>query len=71
MKITTSTNNIKSFGGLNLISVEFDQLQLHAPIGKEIVYIEKRNGNSNVKFKQTETPKVAYEMLKKRKYSNR
>lgn len=28
MKITTSTNNIKSFGGLNFISAEFDKLQL-------------------------------------------
>jgi hypothetical protein len=28
MKITTSTDTIKSFGGLNYISVEFDWLQL-------------------------------------------
>lgn len=36
MKITTSTNNIKSFGGLNFISTEFDQLQLPALITKHL-----------------------------------
>ena len=36
MKITTSTNNIKSFGGLNFISAEFDQLQLPALITKHL-----------------------------------
>ena len=35
-----------------------------ASIGKEIVYIENRNGNSNVKFKQADTLKDAYSMLK-------
>ncbi|MBK5247505.1 MAG: IS1380 family transposase [Peptostreptococcaceae bacterium] len=34
-----------------------------ASIGKKIVYIENRNGNSNVKFKQAETLQAAYEML--------
>jgi len=34
-----------------------------ASIGKQIVIIENRNGNSNVKFKQTETLQAAYEML--------
>jgi len=37
MKITTSTNNIKSFGGLNFISAEFDQLQLPDLITKHLV----------------------------------
>ena len=32
-------------------------------IGKEIVFIENRNGNSNVKFKQSETLQAAYKML--------
>ena len=36
MKITTSTNNIKSFGGINFISTEFDQLQLPALITKHL-----------------------------------
>lgn len=35
-----------------------------ATIGKNIVYLENRNGNSNVKFKQEETLARAYEMLK-------
>jgi len=34
-----------------------------ASIGKQIVYIENRNDNSNVKFKQLETLQAAYEML--------
>lgn len=34
-----------------------------ATIGKKIVYIENRNGNSNVKFRQSETLKDAYLML--------
>ena len=37
MKITTSTKNIKSFGGLNFISAEFDQLQLPSLITKHLV----------------------------------
>lgn len=35
-----------------------------ATIGKNIVYIENRDGNTNVKFKQAETLKNAYELLK-------
>lgn len=35
-----------------------------ATIGNFIVYIENRNGNSNVKFKQNETLKAAYDLLK-------
>ncbi len=35
-----------------------------ATIGKNIVYLENRNGNSNVKFKQDETLARAYELLK-------
>ena len=35
-----------------------------ATIGKHIVYFENRNGNSNVKFKQTETLQAAYDLLK-------
>ena len=34
MKITTSTDNIKSFGGLNFISTEFDKLKLPELITK-------------------------------------
>jgi hypothetical protein len=34
-----------------------------ATIGKHIVYFENRNGNSNVKFKQSETLKSAYDLL--------
>ena len=36
MKITTSTDTIKSFGGLNFISAEFDQLQLPALITEHL-----------------------------------
>jgi hypothetical protein len=35
-----------------------------ASIGKFIVYLENRNGNSNVKFKQEETLQSAYALLK-------
>ena len=35
-----------------------------ATIGKQIVYFENRNGNSNVKFKQAETLQSAYDLLK-------
>ena len=35
-----------------------------ASIGKNIVYLENRNGNSNVKFKQEETLSNVYKMLK-------
>ena len=35
-----------------------------ASIGQYIVYIENRNGNSNVKFKQDETLQAAYDLLK-------
>lgn len=35
-----------------------------ATIGKHIVYFENRNGNSNVKFKQSETLQSAYDLLK-------
>jgi hypothetical protein len=35
-----------------------------ATIGKHIVYFENRNGNSNVKFKQSETLQNAYNLLK-------
>lgn len=35
-----------------------------ATIGKNIVYLENRNGNSNVKFKQEETLEQTYELLK-------
>lgn len=34
-----------------------------ATIGKHIVYFENRNGNSNVKFKQSETLMAAYQLL--------
>ncbi|MEG3978770.1 IS1380 family transposase [Microcoleus sp. herbarium8] len=34
-----------------------------ATIGKNIVYLENRNGNSNVKFKQEDTLEKVYEML--------
>jgi len=34
-----------------------------AAIGKNIVYLENRNGNSNVKYKQEETLETIYEML--------
>lgn len=34
-----------------------------ATIGKHIVYLENRNGNSNVKFKQEDTLSKVYEML--------
>lgn len=37
-----------------------------ATIGKEIVYIENRNGNSNVKFRQSDTLNDAYKLLKSR-----
>lgn len=36
MKITTSSDNIKSFGGLNFISAEFDQLKLPELITKHL-----------------------------------
>lgn len=36
MKITTSTDTIKSFGGLNFISAEFDRLQLPDLITKQL-----------------------------------
>jgi hypothetical protein len=36
-----------------------------ATIGKNIVYLENRNGNSNVKFKQHDTLLNVYEMLNK------
>jgi hypothetical protein len=36
MKITTSTDNIKSFGGLNFISEEFNKLKLPALIAKHL-----------------------------------
>jgi len=36
MKITTSTNNIKSFGGLNFISEEFDNFKLPELISKHL-----------------------------------
>lgn len=35
-----------------------------ATIGKHIVYLENRNGNSNVKFKQADTLQAAYDLLK-------
>lgn len=35
-----------------------------ATIGKNIVYLENRNGNSNVKFKQEDTLVEVYQMLK-------
>lgn len=35
-----------------------------ATIGKHTVYFENRNGNSNVKFKQSETLQSAYDLLK-------
>ncbi|MBJ7881990.1 IS1380 family transposase [Gelidibacter salicanalis] len=38
-----------------------------ASIGKEVVYIENRNGNSNVKFKQADTLKDVYSMLKNKR----
>lgn len=38
-----------------------------ASIGKLLVYFENRNGNSNVKFKQAETLKSAYDSLKLRR----
>lgn len=37
-----------------------------ATLGKQIVYIENRNGNSNVKFKQAELLNDAYGLLKSR-----
>ncbi|MCK0125296.1 IS1380 family transposase [Gelidibacter sp. F2691] len=36
-------------------------------IGKHIVHIENRNGNTNVKYKQAETLKSAYSLLKTKK----
>jgi len=36
MKITTSTDNIKSFGGLNFISEEYDKLKLPELIGQHL-----------------------------------
>ena len=36
MKITTSTDNIKSFGGLNFISEEFNKLNLPELITKHL-----------------------------------
>lgn len=38
-----------------------------ASIGKEIVFIENRNGNSNVKFKQADTLAEAYKLLTSKK----
>tara|TARA_R110000868_G_scaffold58998_1_gene181346 strand:- start:588 stop:1862 length:1275 start_codon:yes stop_codon:yes gene_type:complete len=38
-----------------------------ASIGKEIVFIENRNGNSNVKFKQADTLTEAYKLLASKK----
>lgn len=38
-----------------------------ATIGKHIVYFENRNGNSNVKFKQSETLQSAYDLLKSKR----
>ena len=38
-----------------------------ASIGKEIVFIENRNGNSNVKFKQADTLAEAYKLLESKK----
>jgi Transposase DDE domain group 1 len=35
-----------------------------ATIGKKIIYLENRNGNSNVKFKQEDTLSKVYQMLK-------
>jgi hypothetical protein len=35
-------------------------------IGNQIVFIENRNGNSNVKFKQSETLQATYEMLERK-----
>ena len=37
-----------------------------ATIGKHIIYFENRNGNSNVKFKQSETLQAAYDLLKRK-----
>jgi len=37
-----------------------------ATIGKHIVYFENRNGNSNVKFKQSETLQASFNLLKSR-----
>jgi hypothetical protein len=37
-----------------------------ASIGKNMVFIENRNGNSNVKFKQSDTLQAAYEMLERK-----
>ena len=37
-----------------------------ATIGKHIVYFENRNGNCNVKFKQSETLQRAYDLIKSR-----
>src|SRR5680860_1503079 len=36
MKITTSTKNIKSFGGLNFVSAEFDHLKLPEMIAQHL-----------------------------------
>ena len=36
MKITTSTDNIKSFGGLNFISEEYDKLKLEELITQHL-----------------------------------
>mgnify|MGYP000488250341 CR=1 FL=1 len=38
-----------------------------ATIGNSIVYIENRDGNTNVKFKQADTLKNAYELLRSQK----
>jgi hypothetical protein len=35
-----------------------------ATIGKNIVYFENRNGNSNVKYKQAHTLEATYKLLK-------
>ncbi len=37
-------------------------------IGKHIVHIENRNGNTNVKYKQADTLKNAYSSLKKQSH---
>jgi len=39
-----------------------------ASIGKNIVFIENRNGNSNVKFKQFDTLQAAYEILERKNF---
>lgn len=44
MKITTSTDNIKSFGGLNFISEEYDKSKLPELITK---HLGKRSNKRN------------------------